>query len=150
MQRAQPPDQIHAVDSDHFAPRKYLRQNLQRHAVVGIVEGGNQNQPIRNIEISVTCRQPLAVKDHRPRHRQLDQIKLLAVERARGLEPGEVFGQRRVVRIAHIRLDGGDNRRRPNEAGDVVDVAMRVVAGDAAIEPNHLVDAEKIVKDLLQ
>jgi hypothetical protein len=37
-----------------------------------------------------------------------------------------------------------------NEAGDVVDVAVGIVAGDAAIEPDHLIDAEKIVKGLLQ
>ena len=43
-----------------------------------------------------------------------------------------------------------NNRRRRDKAGDVVHVAVRIVAGDAAIEPEHLVDAEIIVKSLLQ
>ena len=75
---------------------------------------------------------------------------MLAIQRARSFEPGQIFGERLVVGIARVGLDGSDNRRRADEAGDVVHVAVGIVAGDAAIEPEHLIDAEIIVKDLLQ
>jgi hypothetical protein len=39
---------------------------------------------------------------------------------------------------------------RPTKRRDVVDVAVGVVAGDAAIQPDDLIDAEIIVKGLLQ
>ena len=55
-----------------------------------------------------------------------------------------------MVRVARVRLDGGDDRRGRDEAGNVVHVAVRVVAGDAATQPDHLIDAEIIVKGALQ
>ena len=133
VQRAQAPDQVHAVDADHFAAGKNLGQHVQRHAVVGIVERGHQHQAVGDVEVGVAGRQALAAKDDRPRHGQLDDGELLAVGSARGLEAREILGQRRVVRVARVRLDGGDDRGRPDEAGDVVDVAVGVVAGDAAV-----------------
>ena len=129
------------MDADDFPLRKKLGKNVQRHAVVGIVEGGNQNQTVGDIEIGVTGRQALATKDHRPRHRQLDQRELLIVQRAGGFEAGKVLGQRSVVGVAGIRLDGGHNGGGSDEAADVVDVAVRVVAGDSAAQPNYLLNA---------
>jgi len=52
VQRAQAPYKVHAVDADHFAARKYLGQNVQRHAVVGVVESRNQNQIVGNIKLA--------------------------------------------------------------------------------------------------
>jgi len=75
---------------------------------------------------------------------------LLAVERARGFEASEIFGERRVVEVAGVGLDGGDDGGGRNEARDVVDVAVRVVASDAAVEPENLIDAEKIVEGLFE
>ena len=88
---------------------KDFGQDVQRHAVVGVVEGGHQHQPVGDVEIGVAGRQALAAKDDRARHRQFDQRELLAVQRARGFEAGEIFGQRRVVRVARVWLDGGDD-----------------------------------------
>ena len=100
VQRAQTPDQIDAVNADDFAIRKNLRQNVQRHAVVGVVKRRHQHQPIGDIEIRIAGRQPLAAKDDRPRQRQFDNRELLAVQRARGLQAREIFGERLVVRVA--------------------------------------------------
>ena len=36
---------------------------------------------------------------------------------------------------------------RRNEAGHIVDVAMGIVAGDAAPQPEHLVGAEIVAQD---
>src|ERR1700691_982931 len=55
-----------------------------------------------------------------------------------------------MVRVARIRLDGGYDGLRRNEAADVVHMAVRVVARHAASQPDHLIDAEKIVKGPLK
>ena len=73
-------------------------------------------------------------------------VNCLSVGRARGFEAVEILGQRLVIRVVRVGLDGGDDRVGRNEAGDVVHVAVRVVAGDAAVQPDHLIDAEIVVR----
>ena len=75
------------MNADHLAPRKNLRENIQRYAIVGIVKGGNQYQAVRNIKVRVTGRKTLATKDYGARHRQFDQVELPAVKSASSLEP---------------------------------------------------------------
>ena len=57
-------------------------------------------------------------------------------------KPPEVVLERLVVFVGLVVLLGAATTvARPDETGQVVDVAMGVVAGDAAPEPEHLVDA---------
>ena len=49
-----------------------------------------------------------------------------------------------------VGLDGGEDGVFADEAGDVVDVAVGVVACAAAMEPDGLVDAEVVVEGLLE
>ena len=49
-----------------------------------------------------------------------------------------------------VGLDGGEDGVFGDEAGDVVDVAVGVVAGAASVEPDGLVDAEVVVEGLLE
>ena len=65
---------------------------------------------------------------------------------AEGVEAFEVLGQREVVFVGGIVLDAGEDGVWRNEAGDVVDVAVGVVAGAAAMQPEGLVDAEVVVE----
>ena len=62
----------------------------------------------------------------------------------------DVFGERQVVLVVRVCLNGSDDCIGADEAGDVVDVAVGVVAGDAAVHPEHLVDAEVVAEDALQ
>ena len=48
------------MDAGDLAVWKYLREHIQRDAVVGIIEGGNEHQAICNIEVRVTGGQPLS------------------------------------------------------------------------------------------
>jgi hypothetical protein len=52
-------------------------------------------------------------------------------------------------RVTPVGLDHRQNCALGNEAGDVVNVAVRVVTGDAAAEPEHLLDAEIVGEYLL-
>src|ERR1700741_3344413 len=60
---------------DDLAVWKYLREHIQRDAVVGIIEGGNEHQAICNIEVRVTGGQPLSLKDYRRRHWKLNYLE---------------------------------------------------------------------------
>ncbi len=55
-----------------------------------------------------------------------------------------------MVFVVGVGLDGGEDGVFADEAGDVVDVAVGVVAGAAAVEPDGLVDAEVVVEGLFE
>ncbi len=71
-------------------------------------------------------------------------------EVAGGAQAVEVFGEGEVVLVVGVGFDGGEDGVFGDEAGDVVDVAVGVVAGAAAVEPDGLVDAEVVVEGLLE
>src|SRR5207248_9543866 len=58
----------------------------------------------------------------------------------------QIRGKGLMIWIGSIWLDGGDNGLRGHKARDVVNVAVSIVAGDAAVQPDHICDAEIIVE----
>ena len=74
----------------------------------------------------------------------------MLAEVAEGAEAVEVFGQGEVVFVVGVGLDAGEDLVFGDEAGDVVDVAVGVVAGAAFVEPEGLFDAEVVVEGLLE
>ena len=150
MQRPQTPNQIAAVDPHHLAAGKEISQQIERLAVVGIVERGHQHQPVRDIEIGIACGQPLALKDDRRGHGQLNDGEWPALRIARRAQPLQVLRQGQMILVGGIWLRDGDDGNGTNETSDVVHVAVRVIPGDAAIHPQHLVNAEIVVEDALQ
>jgi hypothetical protein len=55
-----------------------------------------------------------------------------------------------VVLVGGVGFDGGEDGVGADEAGDVVDVAVGVVAGAAAVEPDGALDAEVVVEGLFE
>ena len=73
--------------------------------------------------------------------------KGLPFEVAGGAEAVEVLREGEMVLVGGVGLDGGeDGVVLGDEAGDVVDVTVGVVAGAAAVEPDGLLDAEVVVE----
>ena len=68
MERAQAEHQVAAIDADDLARRKQLRERVERGAVVRIVERGNQDETVRDIEIRVAGRKALAIEVNRRGH----------------------------------------------------------------------------------
>ena len=66
------------------------------------------------------------------------------------MEAVEVLGEREVVLVGGVGFDAGEDGVFGDEAGDVVDVAVGVVAGAAAMQPEGLVDAEVVVEGAFQ
>src|SRR5580698_5945817 len=134
------------MNANDLALGKNLSENTQRHAVVGIMKGWHEHQIVGDIKIRVTGGQPLAAKNNWARQRQFHKSELLAIQSARSLETGQFFRQRHMIVVSSIRLDSGHNRCGSNKARNVVYVAMRVIAGDSAIKPQHLLDAEIVAE----
>ncbi len=150
MERTESPDKIYGMDADDFAVGKKLGENAQRNAVVGIMESRHQDEAVGDIEVGVAGRKALPAKYDGAWQRQLDNCELPAVTAAGGFEAGKVVGEGFVVGVFGIRLNGGDDGGRRNEARDVVDVPVGVVTGYPATEPDDLLDAEIVVKCLLE
>src|ERR1700743_2691904 len=94
MQCAEAPDQVHSVDADDFVRGKEIRKDSKRYPVLWVVEGGHEHEAVGDVEVGVAGGKALAAKDDGARHGKLDDGPLLAGRGARGLEAGEVFGER--------------------------------------------------------
>ena len=64
-------------------------------------------------------------------------------------QPTNILTQSFVVLARGIGIDACDHGVRGNEAGDVVDVAVRVVTDNAGAKPDNILNAEKFGKDAL-
>jgi hypothetical protein len=57
VQRALTPDQIQRVQADDGSVRKQVRENVERDAIVRVVEGGDDDRAVRDVEVGVAGRQ---------------------------------------------------------------------------------------------
>ena len=138
------------MDACDRAVGKAVGQSVERDTIVGIVEGWHQHEAVADIEVRIAGGQALVFEDHRCRHWQRANLKRLAIEVAQVTQALEIFGQRQVIFISGIRLDCSQDCVRADEARDIVDVPMRVVARATAVQPKHLLDAEILAEGLLQ
>ena len=63
-----------------------------------------------------------------------------------GVEPVEVGAERFVVRVVRIFFNDGDHRIVSNETGDIIHVAVRVVAINSIAQPEDLFDAKLLLE----
>src|SRR4029077_6807217 len=148
MHGAKTPYEISRVDGDDFALRKKLRQGVQRDTVVGTIENRRENDSVSNVEISVACGKSAAFEDNWLRHGDLYNIEGPAVLIASGLQAAEVGAERAVIRVFRVGLDHGDHGVGRDEAGQVVDVAVGVVAQNAAAQPDHVRRSQVVGEEL--
>src|SRR5262249_9168235 len=135
---AKAPDEVAAVDADNFTIRKEAGDDVERDAIVGIVESGNENEIVGDVKVSVAGGQALSAKDDGAGKWKLNDLELAAVSISGGAEAAQVFLQRLMVRVRAVGFDGGEHGSGSDEAGDIVDVAVRVITLNAAAEPDHL------------
>ena len=151
VDRAHAPDEVLAGDRHDAAIGEEPRQRVDRLRVVG--DGRRRAAARRRWRCRSSRSSPAAARrraSDAARHRQLDDLIRPPGRIPRQLEPAQVVLQRRVVRVGRIVLDRADDGPRRDEARDVVDVAVGVVAGDALAEPQHLADAEEIAQRAFQ
>ena len=138
------------MDADHGAVGEAFGDGVESVAIVGVVEGRDEDQAVGYVEVGVGGGEALALEEDGCGHGERKYLKGLAVQVAGFVEPLEVLGERKVVLVGSVGLDGGEDRVGADEAGYIVDVAVGVVPGAAAVEPDRLLDAEEVVKGLFQ
>ncbi len=147
---AEAPDQVYGVDAYDVAGGEAFGDDVEGVAVVAVVEGGDEDEVVGDVEVGVAGGQALALEDYRRGHGKFDDVEGLFLQVAGGAEAVEVFGEGKMVLVTSVGLDGGEDGVFVDKAGDVVDVAVGVVAGAAFVEPDGLVDAEVVVEGLLE
>ncbi len=143
VQSAKTPYQVDGMNSDHLVPGKTLGQNRQCDTVIAVIECRHQHHLVADKEIRIGRRNPGALKKKRPGHGQFDDVQLPAIC-SRFTQAFEVFLQDPVIVIAPIRFHSRDHRVNGDKTGDIVHVAMGVVANYAAGQPDHLPDAQVV------
>ncbi len=112
-----------------------------------LVEDRHEHRVVDDQEIRIARRQPVqppaTARPQRLRHLQRQHLDAASIRRAQIRQPLAVLLQRPVVRIALALLHHGQHHVLADEARDVVDVAVGVVAFDALPEPEDGLDAEQ-------
>ncbi len=116
-------------------------------AVVGVVEGGDEDETRWRCRSWRSWRGGAGLRRRRGRAWAVRAILKGSPSGLRaGAEAVEVFGEGKVILVVGVGFDAGEDGVVGDEAGDVVDVAVGVVAGGAAVEPDDLIDAEVVVE----
>ena len=123
-------------DADDLAVGKELGEFVEGEAIFGVVEGGYEYQLVGDVEVGVAGGEALAVEED-----GFGQGEFFDAEVAHFAEQSQVLFERFVVGVVFVVFAGDDDRVRICEAGEVVDVAVGVVAGDAVFQPEGLVSA---------
>ena len=89
------------MDADDVAGGEAGGEGVEGVAVVQVVEGGHEDAGVGDVEVGVAGGEALALEEDGRGHGERHDFKGGAVEVARGVEAGEVFGQA-----------AGDSRRR--------------------------------------
>ena len=64
MEGAQAPDEIDGVDADDFAVGEAAGDGVEGVAVVAVVEGGDEDEIVRDVEVGVAGGEALALEDY--------------------------------------------------------------------------------------
>ena len=88
-------------------------------------------------------RQVAAREADRLRQRKFEDVEALAA-RAHLAQAAEVLLHRRVVRRSLVRLADGEDRARRDEPGEVVDVPVGIIVGQAFADPEEFVDRQAV------
>ena len=135
METTETPDDIGGIDADDFTVGETGFEDVGSF-VVG------------DVEIGIAGREPLVVvKDH-IRHGKLHDSGLLTIGKAATIESLEVLLQHIVVFVPTVVFYCGDNSVRRDEATEVINVAVGVVAHDSVAQPNDIINTVIVSKIL--
>ena len=111
----------------------------QRLPVVLLVAvGRDQQRAVDEVEVDVGGGEALAVVLDDAGHGDFDDVETAGRPGPRSVRAAfEVVLEDLVVVVLRVIFDGGDDRVGVDEAGEVVDVAVGVVAGDSFAEPDR-------------
>src|SRR5208282_1934274 len=142
MNGAEAPDQIRRGYGDDRAAGEESGERRGRDGILCGFEGRHQDCAVGYIKVRVRGGQARAVVDDGRGHRESFDVEGAAVLIAHRAEAVKVVTQHRVVHVGGIVLQDGDDGVGGDKAGEVVDVAVGVVAGDSVAKPQDVGYAE--------
>ena len=125
------PDGIAAIDGDDGAVGDELLEDFQGAGVVGVVKDRDEQAGVGEIEVGITGGEALAFKENRGGKWEFGDGEGFAAGVAHFVEAAEVFFHGEMVEVGLVGFDA-DGMVVGFRSGGVVDVAVGVVAGDAA------------------
>lgn len=136
MDGAEAPDEFGAVDADDFVLGQAGLKDVEGLAVVFLIAvGGDEERAVDEVEVDVGGGEAFSVIFDGGRHGDFDDFEGAAVLVAEGVELFADAFERFVIGVFGVLFGGEDDLGGGDEAGEVVDVAIGVVAFDAAGEP---------------
>ncbi len=148
MDGPEPPDEIHRVDADDRAIGEELAEDAEGEPVFRVVEGRDEDGRVADVEVRVGGREAPPVEEKRRGHRDKGDFDLRAILEPQALEPLAVLLEGGVVLVGAVLLAAENDGAGAGESRDVVHVSVRVVAGDAPVQPEDIAGAQKIAEDL--
>ena len=80
------------MNSDDLSIGETCGEDVEGVPVVGVVEGGDEDALVGDVEVRIARREALAVEDDGGRHGELDDLEGFALGVAPGAEAVEVLG----------------------------------------------------------
>jgi len=140
---------VAAINRDDFAAGEKFCKSVEGDTVAGIVEYRNEYNFVRDIKVRVTGREPLVVEENRRGHRQRFNAQGFAALVFRRFQKREIFLQCGIVGVGFIFFNNRDHGCGIDEAGEIIHMAVRVVASDPVFQPNDVCHAEIIAENFL-
>src|SRR5579864_2004571 len=130
MNGTQSPDQVAAMNADDFVLGEQISQDVKGRAVIGVIESGNKNKFVGDVEVGVACGQPLSLKYCGIREGKLNHLEFAPEQVSSGCQTLEVLLKRSIVGVTATGFNHGKHSIVGHKASNIVHVAVGVVAGD--------------------
>ena len=97
------------MDAYDLAVGETAGDDVEGVAVVCVVEGGDEDERVGDVEVGVAGGEALAFEDDGCGHGELDYFEGLVAEVAEAAEAVEVFGEGEMVFVVSVGLDAGQD-----------------------------------------
>ena len=145
MQGAKPPNNFRAVHRHHFTTGKTLADNATGFGIATfLLEGRHQDGVIDDEKIGITRGHHLILDDEWLWHGKRYDFQRPAPHGGEALQSFEVLREDTMIRTPAILLHTGYDTIGAEEAGDIVDVAIGIVAFDAIAQPKDPAHAKGV------
>src|ERR1035437_4572572 len=135
------------MNSHHPPIREDITERPQGNDIAGVVECWNQHCGVGDLEVRITRGQALAIEVDGGRHRQGHNLDLRSVFQAHVLQALPIFLEWSVIRVVHISFPAENDGARIYKPAQVINVPVRVVAGNSLAEPENIGYAQVSAED---
>ena len=141
MQRAAFDEEQSAVDAHDLTTREAVTDDAHGDAVGILAVERHEDTVVHDEEVRVARRQIAPGEANGLGQRELEDVEALSA-RTHLAQALKVLLHRRVIRRRFVRLADSEDRARRDEPGEVVDVPVGIVVGQAFADPEQFVDRE--------